>query len=79
MNNASNKFRGRAAVTNPDNRFADWHREAEDELAPMATELIIDTAKTVISYNDSPDIPYDRSINPYRGCEHEIFHDDVCD
>ncbi|MBK7685561.1 MAG: PA0069 family radical SAM protein [Rhodocyclaceae bacterium] len=79
MNNASNKFRGRAAVTNPDNRFADWHREAaddgwwpeaEDELAPMATELIIDTAKTVISYNDSPDIPYDRSINPYRGCEH---------
>lgn len=66
-------------MTNPDNRFADWQREAaddgwwqeaEDELAPMATELIIDTAKTVISYNDSPDIPYDRSINPYRGCEH---------
>ncbi len=79
VNNASNKFRGRAAVTNPDNRFADWQREAtddgwweeaEDELAPLATELIIDTAKTVISYNSSPDLPYDRSINPYRGCEH---------
>ena len=75
----SNKFRGRAAVTNPDSRYAAWQREAaddgwwaeaEDELAPMATELIIDTAKTVISYNSSPDIPYDRSVNPYRGCEH---------
>jgi DNA repair photolyase len=79
MKELPNRFRGRSAVSNPDNRFADWKREAaddgwwredEDELAPMATELIIDTAKTVISYNDSPDIPFDRSINPYRGCEH---------
>ena len=79
MKMTSNKFRGRASVTNPDNRYAAWQREAaddgwwqeaEDELAPIATELIIDTAKTLISYNSSPDIPYDRSINPYRGCEH---------
>lgn len=75
----SNKFRGRSAVTNPDNRYAAWQREAaddgwpsdaEEELAPMVTELIIDTAKSVISYNSSPDIPFDRSVNPYRGCEH---------
>lgn len=75
----SNKFRGRSAVSNPDNRFAAWQREGADdgwptdaaeELAPMVTELIIDTAKTVISYNTSPDIPFDRSVNPYRGCEH---------
>lgn len=71
--------KGRGAADNPDNRFASWQREAADdgwwntaeELAPaLATELIVDTAKSVISYNDSPDIPFDRSINPYRGCEH---------
>lgn len=71
--------KGRGAADNPDNRFASWQREAADdgwwhgaeEIAPpLATELIIDTAKSVISYNDSPDIPFDRSINPYRGCEH---------
>jgi len=71
--------KGRGAADNPDNRFADWQREAADdgwwhdaeEIAPpLATELIVDTAKSVISYNDSPDIPFDRSINPYRGCEH---------
>jgi len=72
--------KGRGASVNPDNRFADWQREAADdgwlneskdgELQPLRTELIVDTAKSVITYNDSPDIPYDRSINPYRGCEH---------
>ncbi|MDP1610254.1 MAG: PA0069 family radical SAM protein [Sulfuritalea sp.] len=68
--------KGRGAVISPDGRFDAWQREAaedgwwnEDEAAP-ATELIVDTAKSVITYNSSPDIPYDRSINPYRGCEH---------
>ena len=73
------KFHGRGAASNPDNRYAAWQREASEdgwwqeadaELPPLKTELIIDTAKTVISYNTSPDLPYDRSINPYRGCEH---------
>ncbi len=71
--------RGRGAAFNPDNRYAAWQREAADDgwwndgeemAAPLTTELIVDTAKSVISYNESPDIPYDRSINPYRGCEH---------
>jgi DNA repair photolyase len=68
--------RGRGAVISPDGRFDAWQREAaedgwwsEEDDAP-ATELIVDTAKSVITYNTSPDIPYDRSINPYRGCEH---------
>jgi DNA repair photolyase len=68
--------KGRGAVISPGGRFDAWRREAaedgwwsdEDE-APL-TELIVDTAKSVITYNSSPDIPYDRSINPYRGCEH---------
>ena len=68
--------KGRGAVISPDGRFDAWQREAADdgwwnaeEEAPD-TELMVDTAKTVINYNDSPDIPYDRTINPYRGCEH---------
>ena len=64
--------KGRGAADNPDNRYARWQREAADdgwwneaeESAPyLTTELIIDTAKSVISYNHSPDIPFDRSIN----------------
>lgn len=63
-------------MISPDGRFAAWQREVaddgwwhENEEGPV-TELSVDSAKTVINYNDSPDIPYDRSINPYRGCEH---------
>ncbi len=70
--------KGRGAVISPDGRFDAWRREAAhdgwwddaDDAASAATELIVDTAKSVITYNTSPDIPYDRSINPYRGCEH---------
>jgi len=72
----ANPHKGRGAVASPDGRFDAWQREAvddgwwlEDEPSP-ATELIVDTAKSVITYNQSPDLPYDRSINPYRGCEH---------
>ena len=64
--------KGRGAAINPDNRFSDWAREAiddgwdntEEEPTPLATELIVDTAKTVISRNDSADIPFSQSINP---------------
>lgn len=68
--------KGRGAVISPDGRFDAWQREtAEDgwwheEDAAPATELRVDSAKTVITCNTSPDIPCDRSINPYRGCEH---------
>jgi len=68
--------KGRGAVSSPDGRFDAWQREAADdgwwqeEDAAAPTELIVDSARTVITYNQSPDIPYDRSINPYRGCEH---------
>jgi DNA repair photolyase len=76
------KFRtlrkGRGAASNPEGRFESREREAYDdgwgsldqELQPLQTVLGVDTAKRVITYNDSPDIPFDRSINPYRGCEH---------
>lgn len=69
---------GRGASTNPDNRFAEHRHEAFDDgwgtldepAPPLRTELFVDASKSLITYNDSPDIPFDRSINPYRGCEH---------
>jgi len=71
-------MRGRGALDNPDNRFAEHGRESFDDgwgtldepAPPLRTELFVDTSKSVINYNDSPDVPCDRSINPYRGCEH---------
>jgi DNA repair photolyase len=72
--------RGRGAVTNPDNRYAEHAREDVDdgwhseEPEPLRTELTIDASRTVISRNQSPDIPFDRSINPYRGCEHGCIY-----
>ncbi len=70
--------RGRGAVSNAEGRFESLNRVAEDDgwdnldVLPSAltTTLSVDTAKHVITYNDSPDVSFDRSINPYRGCEH---------
>jgi len=72
--------RGRGAVSNPDNRYADHRREAVDDgwyqetPKPLRTELGVDTSRTIISRNRSPDVPFERSINPYRGCEHGCIY-----
>ena len=48
-----------------------WARAEEDEdLPPLRTTVTIDKSRTIIARNSSPDIPFDRSINPYRSCEH---------
>ena len=46
-----------------------WPGE-DDEPAPLRTTLLVDAARSVVAKNDSPDIPFSRSVNPYRGCEH---------
>ncbi|TXN19070.1 radical SAM protein, partial [Methylobacterium sp. WL9] len=77
--------RGRGATANPDGRFERAHREAFDDgwdahqdahnmLATSRTVVGIETARTLITYNTSPDIGFDRSINPYRGCEHGCIY-----
>jgi len=66
---------GRGAIANPPTRFeslrlerdADW--DPDQDPAPR-TKFFRDLSQTVISYNDSPDIPFNASLNPYRGCEH---------
>ena len=66
--------RGRASASNPANRF-EPHTYEPDEAEYWArdsvkTEVIDDHAVSIISRNQSPDIPFDVSLNPYRGCEH---------
>jgi DNA repair photolyase len=69
--------RGRGALSNATPRFETEIRNPEDdgwdlpeEIPPLRTQLTRKNAKRIITRNDSPDIPFDRSINPYRGCEH---------
>jgi DNA repair photolyase len=69
--------RGRGATINPDGRFERERREDADdgwgtlgELPPFRTTVSVEKPRTIITRNDSPDISFDRSINPYRGCEH---------
>ena len=69
--------RGRGAQTNVSGRYEAEAREAFDdgwqsldELPPFKTTVARDASRKVITRNDSPDIGFDRSINPYRGCEH---------
>jgi DNA repair photolyase len=69
--------RGRGAGVNPSGRFEPVSRHAFDdgwetieELPPFKTEVQVEKPRTIITRNLSPDISFDRSINPYRGCEH---------
>ncbi len=75
MNASRSSPRARGTGINPPNRFehitlerdADWDPEAD----PLPrTQFLRDASQSVITYNDSPDIPFRASINPYRGCEH---------
>ena len=68
-------IRGRGSTKNPPNRFEALHLERDvdwdpSEDRPVRTEFFRDDSQTIISYNDSPDIPFRASLNPYRGCEH---------
>ncbi|MEP4246342.1 PA0069 family radical SAM protein [Tateyamaria sp.] len=68
---------GRGALSNAVGRFDGLTRHGEDDgwdqsepLPVLRTEVSIERPRSLISYNRSPDLPFDRSINPYRGCEH---------
>ncbi|MDA0239053.1 MAG: PA0069 family radical SAM protein, partial [Proteobacteria bacterium] len=51
-----------------------WGSGVDDDLPPLRTTVFKDTARTVITRNKSPDVPFDQSINPYRGCEHGCIY-----
>ena len=80
---------GRGALSNESSRFDSekrirttdgWETEAsaepseDDELPPLRTTLTRDATRTILARNTSPDVPFDRSINPYRGCEHGCIY-----
>jgi DNA repair photolyase len=75
VNPAGEWPRGRGAATNPANRFVritlepdpDW--DPANDIQPR-TEFLVDHSESILSFNDSPDIPFRASLNPYRGCEH---------
>jgi DNA repair photolyase len=84
------KLKGRAALDNPKNRFEklsveefifdDWQdypdlfSEPDSEINNLPTEYFFDSSKTVIAKNDSYDLGFDYSFNPYRGCEHGCIY-----
>ena len=81
MDMITGQLKGRGAVGNPAGRFEQterlavddgwWAGDDESDLAhKLLTKIRPDAARSVITRNQSPDIPFDRSINPYRGCEH---------
>ena len=74
-------IKGRGAVSNESGRFeSDRHEdfddgwESGDEKPRPRTEVQIDSTRGVLVYNQSPDVPFDLSMNPYRGCEHGCIY-----
>ena len=84
MDTEHRRFRvpGRAARSNHEGRFEPFRREAVDDgwpgagdpLPVLRTQTTVEVPRSVITYNSSPDLPFDRSINPYRGCEHGCIY-----
>ncbi len=77
----ADRRRGRGARSNRAGRFESELRETFDdgweslaELAPFKTDVYREMAKSIIATNDSPDIGFEQSINPYRGCEHGCIY-----
>jgi len=73
--------RGRGALSNATGRYELLQRQAEDdgwetlaELPPLKTTVTLEKPRTIITKNESPDIGFERSINPYRGCEHGCIY-----
>ena len=77
----SARRRGRGAQSNASGRYEPLARiafddgwESFEELPPFKTTVTLDSTRKIIARNDSPDISFDRSINPYRGCEHGCIY-----
>jgi DNA repair photolyase len=82
MSRSSTSAHGRGAISNASGRFESLAHEAFDDgwndedqsRTILRTTMTAETARTIITRNDSPDVGFDRSINPYRGCEHGCIY-----
>ncbi|WP_102110492.1 PA0069 family radical SAM protein [Oceaniglobus roseus] len=75
------RAKGRGALSNADGRFEPYAHvresdgwDREEDLPPLRTTVSVEVPRKVITRNSSPDIGFDRSINPYRGCEHGCIY-----
>ncbi|HEY1961444.1 MAG TPA: hypothetical protein VGG69_03410 [Rhizomicrobium sp.] len=77
------RLRGRGALSNAVGRYErqsrvlfddGWNEAADEAPPPLKTEVLIDSTRTIIARNNSPDISFQQSINPYRGCEHGCIY-----
>lgn len=68
LNERSARFDDRARVDDGD--WLDAREDVDGCAPPLRTTVTVETPRTVVTYQGSPDIPFDRSINAYRGCEH---------
>lgn len=75
--------KNRGAISNPEGRFEintkeifhdGWEFDNDEMVSPLETILYPESSKSIITRNDSPDICFDQSINPYRGCEHGCIY-----
>jgi len=75
---STEKIRGRGAASNPANRFdkTSYQRSEWDDPEDPSVQTIFlkDETRSIINYNDSPDVGFNASINPYRGCEHGCIY-----
>ena len=82
MSSFSQQLRGRGARSNASGRYEGQQREAfddgwtrdDEDPPPLTTTVSPERAKLIITRNDSPDVGFSRSINPYRGCEHGCIY-----
>lgn len=78
----ASRAKGRGALSNDSGRFEphqtspfdDGWGGLEEPLPKLKTEILRETPKTALTYNSSPDISFDRTVNPYRGCEHGCIY-----
>lgn len=73
--------KGRGAASKPDARFLKETRTAfddgwqqDEDLPPLRTTVTVERSKTILTHNSSPDIPFEQSVNAYRGCEHGCIY-----
>lgn len=80
--NTGQPIKGRGTSSNPDGRYEAWTREPDHEAFALdrpdiekpVTWITRQSARSIITHNDSPDIPFERSLNPFAGCEHGCIY-----
>src|ERR1700756_1409851 len=74
LSNESSRYDSERRIRPPEGGESEPPASEDDALPPLRTTLTRDATRTILARNTSPDVPFDRSINPYRGCEHGCIY-----